>query len=194
MNKRCTSCTEKEYKQCVCLLREGFEWNGKLIKPNYRIATVVILEATIGLRLGDVLRLRLSDFVRDGERWRLDFLEDKTEKLRTFTVPDKVYHFIQSYAYDQKISKTCKLFEISERQVQRHLNLVFQKMGVPIRQYGSHTFRKFFSMKVYTESGYDITLVQTLLQHSSPSTTRLYLNVNQKRIEDALLRTAENVI
>ena len=77
MNKRCTSCTEKEYKQCVCLLREGFEWNGKLIKPNYRIATVVILEATIGLRLGDVLRLRLSDFVRDGERWRLDFLEDK---------------------------------------------------------------------------------------------------------------------
>ena len=43
-----------------------------MIRPNGRIATIAILETTLGLRLGDVLKLRLSSFVRDGGNWKLD--------------------------------------------------------------------------------------------------------------------------
>lgn len=194
MNKRCVACTDEQYEGCVKLLRDGFMLEGRRVKPNIRIATVVVLQATLGLRLGDTLNLKLSSFIKDGDRWRLDIKEEKTGKVRTFTVPIEVYSFIQSYAYDNDIQKDAKLFDISERQVERHLNLVFQKMGMPLRTSGSHMFRKYFAYKVYVGNEYDISLVQTLLQHSSPSTTRLYINVSKKRIEDALAKTVTHLV
>ena len=92
------------------------------------------------------------------------------------------------------IIREARLFAVSERQVERHLNKVFMKMGLPLRQYGSHSFRKFFSMKVYTENDYNIELVRVLLQHSSIQITQRYLNISQKLVENALAKTAAHVI
>lgn len=107
------------------------------------------LQATLGLRLGDVLRLKLSSFVHDGDRWRLDIKEQKTGKLRTFTVPNEAYSFVQDYCIEGGIGKDARLFIISARQVERHLNKVFAKMGLSLRSYGSHSYRKFFAVQVY---------------------------------------------
>ena len=194
VNKRCVALTDSEYQECIELLRSGFVLEDVNVRPNSKVATIEVIQATLGLRLGDVLRLRMSSFIRDGSRWRLDFEEQKTGKARTFTVPDKVYSFIQQYAYQNDISPECKLFDISERQVERHLNKVFLKMGKDIRKYGSHSFRKYFSCRVYVDSGYDIALVQTLLQHASANTTKLYLTISEKRIEEALARTESHII
>ena len=194
MNKKTVACTDDEYVRCVELLRNGFCLDGHLVKPNERIATVVILEATIGLRIGDILNLRLSSFIRDGGRWRLDIVEQKTKKTRTFIVPVQVYSFIQDYAITHNIGVDSKLFDISARQVQRHLNKVFTKMGLPLRNYGSHTFRKYFCGKIYRDNDYDLILTQAIMQHSSPDITRRYLNISTKRIEAALEKTARNLI
>lgn len=59
MNKRCVALTEEQYKEAVSLLRTGFELNGTKVKPNNRIATVAVLQSTLGLRLGDCLSLRM---------------------------------------------------------------------------------------------------------------------------------------
>ena len=88
MNKRCVACSREEYESIVKTIREGFELEGVKVRPNQRIATIIVTEATLGLRLGDVLRLKMSSFVRDGERYRLEFEEEKTGNIRTFTVPD----------------------------------------------------------------------------------------------------------
>lgn len=194
MNKCCVALTDDEYRECISLLREGFMLKGRRIKPNLRIATIAVLQATLGLRLGDTLLLRLNSFVKDSDRWRLDIVEQKTGKVRTFTVPDKVYMFIQAYAYDMNISRESKLFDISARQVERHLNNVFTKMSLPLRKYGSHSFRKYFCVKVYSENEYDIVLAQFLMQHSSPSTTRRYISVSSKRVEDALAKTVSHIV
>lgn len=194
MNKRTVACTDEEYTKCVELLRNGFMLEGHFIKPNNRIATIVVLEATLGLRLGDILSLRLSSFVKEGERWRLDIVEQKTKKMRCFTVPIAVYSFIQEYALQNNIGYEVKLFDISARQVQRHLNKVFTKLELPLRKYGSHSFRKLFCTKVYTENEFDLVLTQTLMQHSSPEVTRRYLNISSKRIEEALNKTASHLI
>ena len=194
MNKRTVPCTDEEYTKCVELLRNGFMLEGHFIKPNNRIATIVVLEATLGLRLGDILSLRLSSFVKEGERWRLDIVEQKTKKMRCFTVPIAVYSFIQEYALQNNIGYEVKLFDISARQVQRHLNKVFTKLELPLRKYGSHSFRKLFCTKVYTENEFDLVLTQTLMQHSSPEVTRRYLNISSKRIEEALNKTASHLI
>lgn len=194
MNKRCVALTEEQYKEAVSLLRTGFELDGTKVKPNNRIATVAVLQSTLGLRLGDCLSLRMSSFIKDGDRYRLDIVEQKTKKARRFTTPIEVYSFIQNYALDSGISKEARLFDITPRQVERHLNKVFTKMNLPLHQYGSHSFRKFFITKVYQDNSCNIELCRILLQHSSVSITQKYIGISQKNIEDALAKTVTHLV
>lgn len=194
MNKRCVALTEEQYKQSIGLMRSGFVLEGRLVKPNERIAALEVVQASLGLRLGDVLQLKMSSFVKDGGRWRLAIKEQKTGKERGFTVPVEVYSFIQEYSIQRGIPRDARLFDISERQVERHLNKVFAKMGLPLRQYGSHSYRKLFATRVYLDNENDIELVRVLLQHSSINTTRRYINISEKRVEDALAKTAGHIV
>ncbi|MDE5909330.1 MAG: tyrosine-type recombinase/integrase [Lachnospiraceae bacterium] len=194
MNKRCVALTQEQYEKSIELMRDGFMLSGVLVKPNGRIAAVEVLQASLGLRLGDVLQLCMSSFIKDGGRWRLDIVEQKTGKVRQFTVPVEVYSFVQDYALDRGIGRGARLFDISERQVERHLNKVFEKMGLPLRQYGSHSFRKFFATKVYLDNEMNIELVRVLLQHSSVAISQKYIGISPKMVEDALAKTASHVI
>lgn len=194
MNKRCVALTTEQYKQSIELLRNGFMLDGVLIKPNQRIATIEVLQASLGLRLGDTLALKMSSFIKDGNRYRLDIFEEKTKKVRNFTVPIEIYSFIQQYALDNNIGMDAKLFDISERQVERHLNKVFSKMKLPLRNYGSHSYRKYFATQVYLNNEMNIALVQVLLQHSSVAITQRYIGISNKQVEDALAGTVSNLI
>lgn len=192
-NKKCLALTDEEYEKCIQLIRSGFELDGVHIKPNDRIATICIIQSCLGLRLGDILKLRMSSFVKDGNRYRLDIREQKTNKSRQFTVPVEIYSFIQEYAIDRGISKDAKLFDISERQVQRHLNLVFKKMHL-VGSHSSHSFRKRFITKIYNENNHDIELCRILLQHSSVQITQRYIGIRSEQVESALASTISNII
>lgn len=194
MNKKCLALTDEQYKESISLLRNGFELNGVSIRPNQRIATVEVLQACLGLRLGDTLNLKMSSFVKDGNRWRLDIKEKKTKKMRVFTVQVEVYSFIQQYAYENNIDKDAKLFDISKRQVERHISKVFEKMGLSLKDYSSHSYRKYFATKVYVENDYNIELVRVLLQHSSVSITQRYIGMGSKQVEIALASTAQSLM
>lgn len=193
MNKRCVALSDEQYRESIRLLREGFVLEGKIIKPNPRIAAVEVLQASLGLRLGDVLQLRMGSFVKDNGRWRLDIKEQKTGKVRDFTVAVEIYSFIQEYALNMGISAQAKLFDISERQVERHLNKVFSKMELPLKNYGSHSYRKYFASRIYLENEMNIELVRVLLQHSSVAVTQRYIGLSQKTVEDALAKTVAHL-
>ena len=90
-----------------------------MVKPNNRIATALVLEANLGLRISDVLQLRLSAIIHDGNRYRLDIVGQKTQKKREFTVPIEIYSYIQNYVLENSINPAAKLFGISERTVQK---------------------------------------------------------------------------
>ncbi len=192
MNKKCVAFSDDEtYTRSIQLLRNGFELDGQYVKPNNRIATIVVLQSTLGLRLGDVLKLTMSSFFKSGDRWVISVKEEKTAKLREFTTPVEVYSFIQDYAITNGIGKQARLFDISARQVERHLNKVFTKMGLPLKSYGSHSYRKYFATNIYINSGYNIELVRELLLHSSTAITLRYLSISTKQIEDALAGTVK---
>ena len=193
MNKRCVALSDEQYRECIKLLREGFVLEGCNIKPNPRIATVAVLQASLGLRLGDVLQLNMGSFIKESGRWKLNIKEQKTGKVRDFTVPVEVYSFIQDYAINMGISNTAKLFAISERQAARHLNKVFSKMELPLRSFGSHSYRKYFATRVYLDNEMNIMIVKTLLQHSSVAVTQRYIGLSQKTVEDALAKTVAHL-
>lgn len=91
------------------------------------------------------------------------------------------------------LRSTRKLFDISERQVERHLNKVFSKMELPLRSFGSHSYRKYFATRVYLDNEMNIMIVKTLLQHSSVAVTQRYIGLSQKTVEDALAKTVAHL-
>lgn len=185
MNKKTVALTEEQYKTIISTIRAGVIMeNGSVINPNERIATALTLEANLGLRISDILQLRLSAIIRDGDRYRLNIVEQKTQKKREFTVPTDIYVYIQKYALDNNISPTAKLFDISERAVNKHLKAICDYLGY--KGIGSHSFRKYFATSIYTNNNYDINLVRVLLQHSSTTTTQRYIGLQEKHIEEAL--------
>ncbi|WP_094375777.1 tyrosine-type recombinase/integrase [Lachnotalea glycerini] len=140
MNKRTKALDEETYKWILSVMREGFTYHGVDYRANERIATVLILEYNLGLRVGDILNLTVDSFVKDCSRYCLDIYEQKTGKYRNFNVPDEVYQFIRDYTYEHNISPKSKLFLITERAVLKHLKVVCEFLK--LTGIGSHSFRK----------------------------------------------------
>lgn len=185
MNKETIALTDEQYVKIIQTIRIGFVCkDGHKVKPNNRIAVALMLEANLGLRICDILDLRLSSIIKDGERYRLNIIEKKSGLKRDFTVPLEVYVFIQSYALENNINPAAKLFDMSERAVTKHLKLVCDYLGYS--GIGSHSFRKYFATSIYVNNHYDINLVRVLLQHSSTVTTQRYIGLQSKDIENAL--------
>jgi len=153
-------------------------------RPNERIATALILEANLGLRISDIVNLHLSDIVRDGERYRLSITEQKTKKARNFTVPLALYQFIRCYCMDNGIEQNAVIFPITERAAQKQLKTVCDYLN--IHGVSTHSFRKFYATEIYKNSNYNIALVQQLLQHSSAAVTQRYIGIQQQEIEQAI--------
>lgn len=153
-------------------------------RPNDRIAAALMLEANLGLRISDIVKLHLTDIVRDGERYRLSIIEQKTGKLRNFTVPLALYQFIRLHCVDNHIQENKRIFPLTTRQIQKHLKIVCDYLGYS--GISTHSFRKFYATEIYTKSGYNIALVQQLLQHSSAAVTQAYIGIQQKEIEQAI--------
>lgn len=186
MNKKTLALTEEQYKAIITTIRKGFEYNKVEYKPNDRVAFALTLEANLGLRISDIVSLSTSSIIKDGDRYRLDIVEQKTNKTRTFTVPNEIYQYIVDYALDHGISKNARLVPISERAIQKHLKVVCEYLG--LSGIGTHSFRKYFATSIYLNSNYNIEIVRELLQHSSAAITQRYIGIQQKEVEDALLR------
>ena len=93
MNKQTKTLTTEQYKNIIQTMREGFLDR----RPNERIATALVLEGNLGLRISDIIKLRPCDIVRDGDRYRLEIVEQKTGKSRNFTVPLVIQQYIENY-------------------------------------------------------------------------------------------------
>lgn len=181
MNKKTVALTTEQYSEIIQTMKEGFCG----CRPNERIATALVLEGNLGLRISDILRLRLCDIVRDGDRYRLEITEQKTGKKRVFTVPLVIQQYIENYCLRSGIKPTERIFPISERAIQKQLAIVCDYLGY--EGISTHSFRKWYATEIYKANGCDIALVQRLLQHSSASTTQRYIGIEPQRIEAAIM-------
>lgn len=184
MNKRTKALDKEQYENIIATIRNGFEYDGHIFKPNSRLATMLVVQANIGVRISDILKLTLNDIVLEGNRYHLDIIEQKTGKARNFTVPAALFEFLKKYATDNHIMPTSRLFPICERAVQKQLKIVCDYMG--IESISTHSFRKFYATEIYINNDYDIELVRHLLQHSSSAVTQKYIGISEKRVEQAI--------
>ena len=177
MNKKTTTLTTEQYREIILTMKTGFCG----CRPNERVATALVLEGNLGLRI--------SDIVNDGGRYRLSIVEQKTGKERVFTVPLVIQQYIENYCLRNGIGRTALIFPITTREVQKILARVCDYLGY--EEISTHSFRKWYATEIYKNNGYDIALVQRLLQHSSAAVTQRYIGIEPQRIEKAIEGHAE---
>ena len=139
MNIKTKALTTEQYKEIITTMKNGFCG----CRPNERIATALVLEGNLGLRVSDILRLRPCDIVRDGDRYRLEIVEQKTGKARVFTVPLVLQQYVENYCLRCGIERADLIFPITERAVQKHLALVCDYLGY--ERISTHSFRKWYA-------------------------------------------------
>ena len=185
MNKKTKALTTDQYREIIQTMKEGFCG----CRPNERIATALVLEGNLGLRISDIVKLRLCDIVLDGDRYRLEIVEQKTGKSRVFTVPLVIQQYIENYCLRNGIRRDELMFPITERAIQKQLKIVCDYLG--FEGISTHSFRKWYATEIYKNNGYDIALVQRLLQHSSAAVTERYIGMEPQRIEAAIQNHAQ---
>ena len=157
MNKKTIALTTEQYKEIITTMKTGFIG----FRPNERIATALVLEENLGLRISVFLRLHFNDIVHDGDRYHLEIVEKKTGKCRVFTIPLVIQQYIENYCLRNGIQRTELIFPITERSVQKQIAVVCDYLGY--HDISTHSFRKWYATEIYKNNGIDITLVQRLL-------------------------------
>ena len=180
MNKKTVALTTEQYKAIITTMKEG----SGFFRPNERVATALVLEGNLGLRISDIVKLRLCDIVNDGGRYRLSIVEQKTGKQRVFTVPLVIQQYIENYCLRNRIGRMERIFPITAREVQKVLARVCDYLGY--EGVSTYFFSDSEATEIYKNNGYDIALVQRLLQHSSAAVTQRYIGIEPERIEQAI--------
>ncbi len=159
---------------------------GYLKLKNSRDALLFLFGIYSGLRVSDIIKLRVRD-VRGKDR--VVVKETKTGKDKFLKINHALRKEIAVYVKDMKDYEV--LFKskrginkpISRQQAYNIINSAGKHFGM--ERIGTHTMRKTFGYHIYQQTK-DITLVQQLLNHSSPEITMAYIGLTQKTMEDAV--------
>ena len=169
-----------EYKKIIELFLTGFKTDGgNVFRPNNQIALALQLQASLGLRIGDVLNLKVNNF----KNGKMEITEDKTNKLQYREINPNVYNCIKDYAIENNLSPVSKLFNVKIRAVQKQLKLITNYLG--LENISTHSFRKLYATTVYENNRHNLELVKELLNHTSIATTQRYIRVSQDAINKA---------
>ncbi len=96
----------------------------------------------------------------------------------------KVLTLSSNYCLRNGIQRNDRMFPIMDRSVQKQLAIFCDYLG--FEGISTHSFRKWYATEIYRSNGYDIALVQRLLQHSSAAVTQRYIGIEPQRIEKAI--------
>lgn len=172
-----------EYMTIITLCQKGFTYKDEygvkhIFRPNKQLAMTFILQANLGLRISDVLKLKPSTFKND----KLEVIEKKTGKLQYRTINRNLKELIYEYALENNIKSNDYLIQVKVRAIQKQLSIIANYLN--LTNISSHSFRKLFGVTVYNKTNGNIELLKELFNHSSISTTQRYIKVSQKQIDE----------
>ncbi len=151
---------------------------------NLKHRAMLYLTYSAGLRVGELVRLRISDI--DGKRKMIHIIKGKGKKDRYTLLSDTALEVLREYA--KKYRPTEWLFasqdgngHITERTAQRVFENAKVKAGVK-KDVSIHTLRHSFATHLL-ENGIDLRYIQELLGHASSKTTEIYTHVTEKNLK-----------
>ena len=169
-----------------------------------------ILGINVGLRISDILKLKVQDLIKTiSSKMPKDYViltETKTGKTKKFYLGDIVKKVIINYIKENPglelnnyvfISRKGDNKPITRQQAYRILNNAAESLGLVERdangtiivgEIGTHTLRKTFGYHAY-KSGITLELLMDLFNHSSKSQTLRYIGITEDQKKDVYLQS-----
>ena len=172
--------TEEQHIEIMRAMNE----NTVFYKRNPQVIAILITESSIGLRLGDVLSMKLNQIHTSEKGYRLKIKEKKPGKERDVPMPSELYAYLTEYAISKGRKRDETIFTLTPRAVTKYIKKVTDYLG--LENVSSHSWRKMYALKIYKSTGNDIVAVQQSLLHSSLAVTQRYLNRRSEKLESVL--------
>lgn len=166
----------------------------RLLKDNIRDKLLFVVAINTGLRIQDVLSLRLSQLIGCDVGARVYVKEKKTKKDNCFIVNKEIFDAFQEYL--ETVENNPEHYVFKSRKGKNYPLTTYAVMHMVkawckainlTGNYGAVTLRKTFcyqQRKVFKSSW---ELISVRLNHSSPSITRRYLGIQSEEVEEILL-------
>lgn len=136
-----------------------------------------------GLRISDILNLKISDIKRT-----IELTEQKTGKIKRFQLSDSFYdeliQYIKSYCRGEWLFPSKTGEPLSYAQAYKIIKTAGKKAGVD--DIGTHTMRKTFGYYAYNVLKVPIAYIMEALNHSSESHTLRYIGITEDVMNDTV--------
>lgn len=158
-------------------------------KKNLRDYVLFVCGINLGLRIGDLLSLKVGDI---HNKERLTIRQQKTSKIANLVISDTVKKAVSEYINVANLKEEDFLFKsrTGDKPITRsqaHRVLSEAATACKIKNISCHSLRKTFGFQLYSQ-GVDLTRVARLLSHSSVATTMFYLGITQSELDEAVLK------
>ncbi|QGT99307.1 Phage integrase, site-specific tyrosine recombinase [Candidatus Syntrophocurvum alkaliphilum] len=175
-----------QYVQPIRDLKKIEQIKQILKDQNERDYMLFLLGINTGLRVSDLLRLRVDD-VRGQDI--VIIKEQKTGKTRRVRISkpikQEVSKYTRSMSDDDVLFKSRKGNNSSIGRTQAYRILSEAARQVGLDEIGTHTLRKTFGYWHYQKNK-DMAVLQNILNHSSPAMTMRYIGINDDLIDQSL--------
>lgn len=155
-----------------------------LKKENIRNYVLIMTGTYTGLRISDILKLKVKD-VKDKKY--IDIREKKTGKRNLIEINPLLRKVYKEYCCDMDdedylIRKSNLNKAISRNRAWRIMKDIGDRFGVD--NLGTHTLRKTFGYHYYKQTG-DIATLMQMFNHSKESITLKYIGITQDKMNQA---------
>ena len=165
----------------------------KLTQNNPRDHLLFIIGINNGLRIGDVVKLKVKDVRNLKVGDTVSIVESKTGKKNVLVINKTVHKALKNYL--DKVQPNDQDYLFPSRKGNSHLqsqavSKLVKKWTKAINlkgNYGCHTLRKTFGFIQRTQYGVGFELLCKRYNHSSPSITMHYLGIQDKEVHGILM-------
>ena len=168
-----------------------------------------ILGINVGLRISDILKLKVRDLTKSNTKAPKDYViitEIKTRKTKKFYIGDIVKKVIENYMKENNnpgfdtyifLSRKGINMPITRQQAYRIINNAAELLGIVERndkgnlihgEIGTHTLRKTFGYHSF-QNGTSLELLMDLFNHSSKTQTLRYIGITEDQKKEVYLKS-----
>ena len=161
----------------------------------YRNYLLFVMGINVGLRISDLLSLKISDVWHNGKCVEAIVIrEQKTKKYRTIALNGATEEAIERYLGSLKtFNEDDWLFKsrkygtpLTKQSAHRIINQIMADCGI-VGHWGTHTLRKTFAYQLYmanAEQPMILEYLMKLLNHSSQQITLAYMGIEQQQLNN----------
>ncbi|MFE4238799.1 tyrosine-type recombinase/integrase [Peribacillus butanolivorans] len=150
-----------------------------LKKNNERNYIMFLLGIHTGLRISDILRLR----VRDVLGWDIELKEKKTDKHKEVKMSNELKRAIQSYVKDKpSYEYLIKSRNVKNEPITRGMAyVILSQLAEEFRleRIGAHSLRKTYGYNYYKKFK-DVVTLQQILNHTDQREALIYIGIKQR--------------